>query len=107
MSSSNSIEYLNWLLTRDGNGHGYDRSWPVMTVTDVGRSKVSDRPVDRPTVDRGLTDGLTALWPTVDRGLTDSLTGFEPKFTEKTFFGENFTKNAFPFKKFHQKAFFR
>ena len=78
----------------------------VMTVTDVGRSKVFDRPVNRPTVDRGSTDGLTALWPTVDRGLTDSLTVFEPKFTEKTFFGKILPKTFYRLKNFTKKRFF-
>jgi len=30
-----------------------------MTVTDIGWSKASDRPVNRLTFDHGLTDGLT------------------------------------------------
>ena len=51
----------------------------VMTITDVGRSKVSDWPVNWLAVDRGLTDGLTALWPMVDHSLTDSLAGFSTK----------------------------
>ena len=44
-------------------GHGHDRSWPVMTMTDISRSKVFDRPV--------MTDRLTDRF---NRWLTDQLT---------------------------------
>ena len=51
-----------WPRTRDGNGHGYNRSWPVITVTVTGRSKASDQPWPTILADRlidRLTDRLT------------------------------------------------
>ncbi len=70
--------------TRDGNGYGYDRLWPVMTVTDTGRSRLlTDHLTD------GLTDRLdwrfdrlfdcpfdTRLTDRLTNHLTDHLTDF-------------------------------
>ena len=96
--------YIMWFIVtpRDGNGHSHDRSWLVMTVTDVSRLKVSDRPVNRLTVDRGLTDSLTDDWPQVDRWFNQFLNRNLPKkrflvkfFKRKNVFGKIFTIERF------------